>query len=246
MKGKNDAMQLTELTSQRLLNRLLSTLPYENQKPPLDHMHIVALAPGQIIYEPGDPVKFVYFPTTAVVSLLNVMNCGASIEVAMVGNEGMLGGRLTLSESYTALARAVTHIPGEALMMKAPIFREEAARNPPLNALVFRYSNALLGQIFQAAGCNGLHSTEQRCARWLLATQDRSGSDEFPLTQELLAEMLGVRRQSISAIASSLQRMGIVRYSRGQMTIKNRAALESLSCECYRRVKDEIEALLKS
>jgi len=239
-------MPVTELTSHHMPNRLLSTLPFEWRQAALDHMQTVALAPGHIIYEPGDPVTSVYFPTTAVVSLLNVMDCGASIEVALVGNEGMLGGRLAPGVAYTALARTVAQIPGEALMIKTVTFQEEMERNPALSAMVSRYNNVLLGQIFQAAGCNGLHSTEQRCARWLLATQDRVGSDEFPLTQELLAEMLGVRRQSISAIASALQHAGTVRYSRGQLRIVNRRALESISCECYRRVREECESLLKA
>jgi CRP-like cAMP-binding protein len=239
-------MPMGGLTAHHMPNRLLSTLPFEWQQATLDHMQTVALAQGQIIYQPGDPVNCIYFPTTAVVSLLNVMGCGASIEVALVGNEGMLGGRLAPGVAHTALARTVAQIPGEALMIKTIKFQEEMERKPALNAMVSRYNNALLGQIFQAAGCNGLHSTEQRCARWLLATHDRVGSDEFPLTQELLAEMLGVRRQSISGIASALQQAGTVRYSRGQLKIVNRRALESISCECYRRVREECESLLKA
>ena len=201
---------------------------------------MVSLAQGQILHDHNETPRFVYFPMTAVISLRSVMDSGASIEVVAVGNEGAIGVRSCL-DMEGPLGQAVTQVPGDALRMSAQSLKEELTRNLPLCGLIGRYVTSLMAHVFQIAACNGLHSTEQRYARWLLGMQDRVDGADLPITQELLADLLGVRRQSISHVAASLQKSAAIRYRRGKIKILNRKALETISCECYRRIREEID-----
>jgi CRP-like cAMP-binding protein len=232
-------MPSSELTAAKPQNRLLTELSPEDQRKFLEKTEMVGLAQGQILHDHNETPRFIYFPTTAVISLRTVMDSGASIEVVAVGAEGILGMRSCL-DTEPPLGQAVTQVPGEALRMSAHAFNEEVAGNVALCKLLGRYISSLLAQVFQIAACNGLHSTEQRYARWLLGMQDRIKSSDVPVTQELLAEMLGVRRQSVSHVAGSLQKSDAIRYRRGKIKILNRRALETVSCECYRRIHEEI------
>jgi len=232
-------MPFSEFTAARPPNRLLAELSSEDQRGLLEKSEMVSLTQGQILHDHNETPRFVYFPMTAVISLRNVMDSGASIEVVAVGHEGAIGIWPCL-ETDAPLGQAVTQVPGEALRMSAQTIKDEMSHNVPLCGLLGRYVNSLLAQVFQIAACNGLHSTEQRYARWLLGMQDRVPASDVPVTQELLAEMLGVRRQSVSHVAASLQKSAAIRYRRGKIKILNRKALETLSCECYRRIHEEI------
>jgi CRP-like cAMP-binding protein len=223
-------MPPSELTAAQPMNRLLAELSDEDQRILLEKTEMVFLAQDQILHDHNERPRFIYFPTTAVISLRTVMDSGANIEVVAVGAEGILGIRSCL-ETEPPLGQAVTQVPGEALRMSAQTFNEEVGRNAALCGLLGRYISSLLAQVFQIAACNGLHSTEQRYARWLLGMQDRVKGSDVPVTQELLAEMLGVRRQSVSHVAGSLQKSAAIRYRRGKIKILNRKALEAVSCE---------------
>ena len=185
----------------------------------------------------------VYFPEGGVFSLITQMASGGSIEVARTGNEGMIGIPVFL-DAVTSPARAVCQIPGRTLRMTSEAFREEAARGSPLHALLHRYTQALMTHLAQSVACNRLHSSAQRCARWLLMTHDRVGTDHFPLTQEFLARMLGMRRATVSEVASALQEAGIIHYEHGRLTIEDRGALEGAACECYAVIRAEFDQLL--
>ena len=220
-------------------NRILSALPHQEQQRFYPQLELVALTPAQVLYGNGEPLSHVYFPVTSVISLMNVMQDGQTIEVATVGNEGMVGLRLFFGIN-TASAKAITQSPGLALRAQADIFNEEA-RKEPFRMLVDRFIRALLGQIFLSGGCNHFHSVTERCARWLLMMQDRAGVDEFPFTQEFLADILGVRRQSIAVVEATMERAGLIKAGRGKVTITDREGLETISCECYKRVRDEYD-----
>jgi len=228
-----------ELTAETPLNRLLAELSLEEQRKLLEKTEVVSLAQGQILHDHNETPRFIYFPMTAVVSLRNVMDSGASIEVVAVGAEGIVGIRSCL-DTDPPFGQAVTQVPGDALRMSAYAFKEEVGHNAALCGLLGRYISSLLAQVFQLAACNGLHSTEQRYARWLLGMQDRVKGSDVPVTQELLADMLGVRRQSVSHVAGTLQKSAAIRYRRGKIKILNRKVLEAISCECYRRIHEEI------
>lgn len=226
-------------------NRLLAALPSEEYKRLLPDLESVYLPHQQVIYEPNEPIKYVYFPSDAVMSLINLMEDGAGVEVGTVGNEGMVGISIFLAGD-SSVNQAVTQIPGNAVRMRADVFKHNVTPGSPLYKLLQRYTQALLSQICQSVTCNGLHSIEKRCCRWLLMTQDRVEGNQFPLTQEYLAYMLGVRRASVSEVCSLLQKAGLISYSRGSITILNRQALENTSCECYAIVKNEFNRLLGS
>ena len=180
-----------------------------------------------------------------VVSLLTMMESGDAIEVGTVGNEGFAGLPVLLESTVSpASAHALAQIPGEAVRMRVGPFREALRREPPLQGLLFRYANAFVTEIAQSAACNRLHTIDQRCCRWLLMTHDRVGSDYIALTQEFLAQMLGVRRASVNAVAGLLQRTGLIRYSRGRITVLDRKGLEKASCECYQVIHREYERML--
>ena len=224
-------------------NRLLASLPAAadaHLRPRLEH---VTLALKQVLSEPGEPIRHVYFPTTAVVSLLTVLDGGKALETATVGNEGMVGLPLFLGADRTP-GRAVCQVAGAALRLPAASFRTAVAAGGPLHERLHRYTQALFTQVSQVVACNPVHVIEARCARWLLTTHDRVGADRFPLTQEFLSQMLGVRRATVTVAAGRLQRAGLIRYRRGVATVVDRPGLEAAACECYRVVADEFRRLL--
>jgi CRP-like cAMP-binding protein len=207
-------------------------------------METVSLNFQQIIYAPNQSIDYVYFPNSGIISLVNITEDGRTIEAAMVGNEGMAGIPVFLGADRMP-GQAISQVVGNALRMKADVFKYEVTPDTSLYNLLLRYTQALLNQISQSVACNCLHSVERRCCRWLLMCHDRVRSDQFTLTQELLSQMLGVRRASVSEVAATLQKEGLIRYNRGKITIRDRLGLEATACECYRVVKEEFERLLR-
>ncbi len=224
-------------------NRLLAILPTEEYERLLPHMESIFLPLKQILYEMNEPIEYVYFPKNGIVSLVTIMEDGATAEIATVGNEGMIGVPVFLGADQIP-GQAFSQVPGESMRMKAQEFKTFVTPGSPLYKILQRYTQTLFNQIAQSAACNCLHSIEKRFCRWLLMTRDRVQSDEFLLTQEFLAQMLGVRRASVSEVASIFQKAGMISYRRGQMRILDRTALEAASCECYAKVKQEFERLL--
>jgi CRP-like cAMP-binding protein len=206
-------------------------------------LEFVELALGDVIYESGATLSHVYFPTTAIISLLSVMENGESAEIAVVGNEGIVGVSLFMGGKTTP-GRAVVQSAGTGLRLKAEILREEFSQGGPVLRLLLRYTQALLTQMAQTAVCNRHHSLDQQLCRWLLLSLDRLQSNEIVMTQELIANMLGVRREGVTEGASRLQSAGLIRYSRGRILVLNRAELEKRTCECYAVVRKEYDRLL--
>jgi CRP-like cAMP-binding protein len=198
---------------------------------------------GDTLYEPGGQLSHVYFPTTSIISLLYVMESGVSAESAGVGNEGMLGVSLFMGGETTP-SYAVVQTAGQAYRIPAALLKEEFNRGGPLQRLLLRYTQALVTQMFQTGACNRHHSIEQQLCRWLLLTLDRMPSNELIITQELVANALGVRREGVTEAAGNLQRSGIISYRRGHISVLNRGGLETGACECYAVVKKEITRLL--
>lgn len=195
-------------------------------------------------YEPGQPLEHVYFPVSGIISIVSVTRDHREVEIATVGNEGMVGLPLFLG-SRSAPEKAYAQVPGESLRIRAKIFERELRASPVLVGILHLYTSAFLIQVSQGMVCNRIHSLPQRCARWLLMTCDRVGNDRFQLTQESLAVMLGVRRTGASEIAAKLKKSGLVRYSRGNIQIIDRRGLEALSCECYSKVKREFDRVFQ-
>jgi len=225
-------------------NRLLATLPAEEYHRLRPQLEPVAFALGHVIYEAGRRLPFVYFPTTAVVSLLSTLASGMTAEMGLTGNDGVVGVALFLGGDTTP-NRAVIQVAGGALQMKARVLREEFARGGAFQQALLRYTQALITQISQTAVCNRLHPVEQRLCRWLLLCHDRVRAAELRMTQEFIANMLGGRRESVTVAAGRLQDAGLIRYARGQITIVDRPGLEAAVCECYQLVKSEGERLLR-
>jgi CRP-like cAMP-binding protein len=223
-------------------NRLLARLPSKEYQRLLPRLQLVPLALKHVLYEARSSIDYAYFPNRGLVSALTVMEDGRAIEVATIGDEGMVGLPLLVGAKTTA-NRVIVQVPGEALRMAEDELREEVSRDSPLRRLLVLYHTAFLAQISQAVACNGLHSVHQRCCRWLLMTQDRAHSDVFPMTHEFLAEMLGVRRSSVSEVLEPIKEQGLIRYGRGSFTVLDREGLMADSCECYRRINDEFERL---
>jgi CRP-like cAMP-binding protein len=234
---------MCESPPNRIKNRLLSALPNSEYERLLPYLETVSLTLKQIIYAPNEPIEYIYFPNSGIISLVNLTQDGATVEAATVGNEGMAGIPVLLGADQM-IGQAITQIVGDAVRMKADVFKREVTPASPLYNLLLRYTQALMNLISQSVACNRLHSVEQRCSRWLLLCQDRVESEEFRLTQEFLSQMLGVRRASVSVVAAILQKAGLIRYSRGKITICDRPGLEATSCECYRVVKEEFDRLL--
>jgi CRP-like cAMP-binding protein len=203
----------------------------------------VSLKLGEVLYEPGIPLRYVYFPTTAIVSLLYVMEDGASAEIAIVGNEGILGIALFMGGETTP-SRAVVQSAGYGYRLKAQLLKDEFGRFGPFLRLLLRYTQALITQMAQTAVCNRHHSVDQQLCRWLLLSLDRLSSSELSMTQELIANMLGVRREGVTEAAGKLQLAGLIQYRRGKITVLDRPRLEARSCECYQVVKTEFDRLL--
>ena len=223
-------------------NRLLARLPPQEYQRLLPRLQLVPLELKRVLYEARSPIDYAYFPNRGVVSALTVMEDGRAIEVATIGAEGMLGLSLLVGAKTTA-NRVIVQVPGEALRLAEDVVREEVSRDSALRRLLILYHTAFLAQVSQAVACNGLHSVHQRCCRWLLMTQDRAHSDVFPMTHEFLAEMLGVRRSTVSEVLEPFQKEGLIRYSRGKCTVLDREGLKAGSCECYRRINEEFERL---
>ena len=198
---------------------------------------------GAVLYEPGVRMRYVYFPTTSIVSLLYVMEDGASAEIAIVGNEGMLGIALFMGGETTP-SRAVVQSAGAGFRLRAQLLKEEFSRFGPMLRLLLRYTQALITQMAQTAVCNRHHSVDQQLCRWLLLSLDRLSSNELAMTQELIANMLGVRREGVTEAAGKLQDARLIRYQRGKITVIDRRGLEQRSCECYQVVKREFDRLL--
>jgi CRP-like cAMP-binding protein len=225
------------------VNRLLATLPKNEYKRLLPKMKSVNLVLGEELYEPGDAIKHVYFPNDSIISLLSEMSETSWLEVGMVGNEGMAGLAVFMGVDSSS-TRALVQGSGTAMRMSSAAVRTEANRLGSLHHLLHRYSHSLLTQVSQSAACNRFHLVNARLARWLLMTTDRLGAEEFPLTQEFLSSMLGVRREGVSKAAGALQAGKLIRYSRGVITILNRRGLEAKSCQCYAIIKAETDAYL--
>lgn len=223
-------------------NHLLSALPPADQKRLAACLEYVPMALGDMLYEPGEPLRHAFFPTTCIVSLHYVTESGASVETAGVGNEGMVGVSLFMGGNTTP-SSAVVQTAGHAFRLESGLLKTEFNRGEIMQRLLLRYTQALITQIMQTSACNRHHSVEQQLCRWLLLTLDRSASSELVITQELIAGMLGVRREGITECAGKLQRAGFIRYRRGHIEVLDRVGLEASTCECYAVVRKEMTRL---
>ena len=226
-------------------NRLLAALPRAEYVRLLPYLEKVSLAYQQRLYDANTPIPYVWFIERGVASVIRDTQDGPLIEICVIGNEGLVGLPVFLGSESTP-RHVLVQVPGAGLRMRATIFRREVRAGSPLHDLLHPYTQAIINQMAQGMVCNRMHSIAQRCARWLLLTHDRVSSDQFPLTQEFLAHMLGVRRASVSTVASKLQKAGLIRYSRGVITILDRPGLEAAACECYRIIEAEYDRLLGS
>jgi CRP-like cAMP-binding protein len=224
-------------------NRLLGLLSPRDYKRLRPHLQPIPLAYKQSLYRANKPIGFVYFIETGVGSLVNTMANGQAAEVGTIGNEGLVGLPLVFSDDR-APTSVYVQVPGVGLRMKAKLFTQELARSASMRIVMLRYAHAFFNQVAQSAACNHFHTIQQRCCRWMLMTRDRMQSDEFLLTQEFLAMMLGVQRTGVTAAAGALQRAGLIRYTRGNVTIVDRRGLLRRSCECYGVSKKEFDRLL--
>ncbi len=224
-------------------NHLLAALPTAEFEPIAEHLELVPLLLGQMLYEPDGQLQHAYFPTTSIVSLHYVMESGASAETAGVGNEGVVGISLFMGGNTTP-SSAVVQTAGHAYRLGRRVLMQEFNRAGLLQRLLLRYTQALITQMAQTAVCNRHHSLEQQLCRWLLLTLDRLPSNELIMTQELVASMLGVRREGITEAAGNLQRAGLISYRRGHIAVIDRVGLETHACECYAVVKKELDRLL--
>jgi len=223
-------------------NHLLNALPAADYERLLPELELVPLPLGLAVYESCSQQGYVYFPSTSIVSLLYVMQDGSSAEIAVVGNEGVVGIALFMGGETTP-SRAVVQSAGYAYRLKASLLKKEFERGGPLQYLLLRYTQALITQMAQTAVCNRHHSVEQQLCRWLLLSLDRLPSNELSMTQELIANMLGVRREGVTEAAGKLQAAGLIQYSRGKITVLDRPKLEARVCECYAVVKQESDRL---
>jgi CRP-like cAMP-binding protein len=224
-------------------NHLLGALGESEREHLFSHLELVPMRLGEVIYESGRPLEHVYFPTNCIISLLYVMEDGASAEIAIVGCEGMVGVALFMGGESTP-SRAVVQSAGHAYRLSGKLVKEEFVRAGAMQYLLLRYTQALLTQMAQTAVCNRHHSVDQQLCRWLLLSLDRLSSNDLTMTQELIANMLGVRREGVTEAAGKLQAAGLIRYSRGHITVLDRPRLEARVCECYAVVKKEFDRLL--
>lgn len=226
-------------------NHLLNALPVADFESLQPHLKLVPVELGAALYEPDIEMRYLYFPTNSIVSLLYVMADGASAEIAVVGNEGVVGVALFMGGATTP-SRAVVQSAGHALRLPSQVLKDEFIRGGAMQHLLLRYTQALLTQMAQTAVCNRHHSLDQQLCRWLLLSLDRLQANELIMTQELIANMLGVRREGVTEAAGQLQKAGLIRYSRGRITVLDRPGLEARTCECYAVVKQECDRLLPS
>lgn len=224
-------------------NRLLAALPSKDRQHLLASCEPVELVPADVLRNPGDPIRYVYFPTDSIISLGMPIRGGAGLEVGLIGNEGMLGILLTLGVDVAPF-HALVQGAGPALRIAAPAFLRELDQSPALQRALKRYLYVLVSQLAQTAACYRFHVVEERLACWLLMARDRAHSEEFHITQELLAKMLGVRRVGITKAAGSLQRKKLISYSRGNVKIHDITGLEAASCGCYRAGKETYERIM--
>jgi CRP-like cAMP-binding protein len=232
---------ITEITARR--NQILAALPDEDFERLLPHLELVPVELGWVVYEAGIQLKYLYFPIDCIVSMLYVMEDGSSAEIAVVGNEGLVGIALFMGGETTP-SRALVQSAGHAYRLKAAVMKQEFAKGGTLQHLLLRFTQALLTQMSQTAVCNRHHTVEQQLCRWLLLSLDRLSSSEVMMTQELIANMLGVRRESVTERARKLQDAGLISYSRGHISVIDRPKLERYACECYAVVKREYDRLL--
>jgi CRP-like cAMP-binding protein len=224
-------------------NQLLEALPADELARLVPHLEPMAMPLGKVLYEAGEQRRYIYFPSTAIVSLLYVTNDGVSTEVGVVGREGFLGLSL-LTDGFSMPNRAVVHSAGQGYRLGSRALREELERAGALARVLLRFAQAFITQMMQTAVCNRRHSLEQQFCRWLLLSLDRQDGSRLTMTQELIASMLGVRRAGITRAASDLQRAGVIRYRRGQISVLDRAGIERAACECYTVVNKEYARLL--
>jgi CRP-like cAMP-binding protein len=239
---KNEMAARPDLAGPRrnLLLAALAAADYDRLSP---HLEVVEMPLGKVLYESGSKMNFVYFPTTAIVSLLYVMEDGASAEIAIVGNDGIVGISLFMGGETTP-SRAVVQSAGESYRLKVSLLKKEFNRSGPTMHLLLRYTQALITQMTQTAVCNRHHSVDQQLCRWLLMSLDRLSTNELNMTQELIANMLGVRREGVTEAAGKLQSAGLIHYSRGRIEVIDRPGVEAKACECYDVVKRESARLL--
>jgi CRP-like cAMP-binding protein len=221
-------------------NKLIAALPAEDLARLAPHLKRVTLEAEQILHRIDEPIEHIYFPETALVSLLNILSDGTTVEVGVVGREGLVGVS-PLLEGERAMTQAIVQIAGEAQRINMRVLKEEFKRGGQLQTLLLRYTRTLMSQIAQTAVCNCLHNVDQRLARWLLVARLRDERDELPLTQEFIAHMLGTRRAGVSEAASLLQDAGLITYVRGHITLLDFKGLEDVSCECYQIVRKEFQ-----
>ncbi|HWW07015.1 Crp/Fnr family transcriptional regulator [Collimonas sp.] len=224
-------------------NHLLAALPEAEWQRWLPQLEAIEMPLGQVLYESGSTLNYVYFPTTSIVSLLYLLENGASAEIAVVGNEGLVGVSLFMGGETTP-SRAVVQSAGQGFRLRARVMKEEFNRAGPVLHLLLRYTQALITQMSQTAVCNRHHTLDQQLCRWLLLSLDRLQGNDLVMTQELIANMLGVRREGVTEAAGSLQTAGLIRYVRGHITVLDREGLEKRTCECYAVVKKECDRLL--
>jgi CRP-like cAMP-binding protein len=224
-------------------NHLLAALAPAEREQVYPHLKLVPMPLGMVLYESGDALRHVYFPTDSIVSLLYVLEDGGSAEIALVGNEGLIGVALFMGGETTP-SRAIVQSAGHAYRLNGQLLKNEFHRNGQMQLLLLRYTQALITQMAQTAVCNRHHSVDQQLCRWLLLSLDRLHGSDLVMTQELIANMLGVRREGVTEAAGKLQKSGAIRYTRGKITVLNRPLLEALCCECYAVVKRETDRLL--
>lgn len=226
-------------------NRFLASLPPHDFAMLASSLRTIALERGALLHDAGDELEHVYFPHTGMVSMVAVMQNGATVETATIGRWGVIGANAGLGARLTT-ARAVVQLPGTAACVAAPQFHAAAAQSQVIRDLIVRYSDLLLAQVQQSVACNALHALEARLCRWLLQTLDCVDGNVIPLTQELLGQMLGVRRTTVTIATQLLQNGGVIRYRRGHIEILDRAALENISCECYGAIRQNVDTAFSS
>jgi CRP-like cAMP-binding protein len=226
-----------------LQNHLLEALPEAEYSQLADKLELVSLQLGEVLYESGDRLSHIYFPTTSIISMLYIMENGGTAEIGIAGNNGLIGYAIFMGGETTS-SRAIVQIAGDAVRLKADDAKKVFAAGGIFQDILLRYTQSLITQISQTAVCNRLHSVEQQLCRWLLINHDQLPSNKLVMTQELIANMLGVRREGVSVAATHLQELGVIKYSRGTISILDRRKLEAEACECYQVVMDEYDRLL--
>ncbi len=225
-------------------NRLLASLSFADFELLHPHLNAVTLVHEAVLFEPGDPIDRIYFPYSGIISLVVPLKGGQSVEAAMIGRDTVFGGSLAIG-GLGSSNKVIVQLAGDGVTIDPTPFREIAEKSPNLRTALLRHEEALLAQAQQSAACNAIHTIEARLSRWLLRSRDLSGSDKLELTQEFLAQMLGVQRSSVSIVANTLQQAGLIRYRRGRIEITNLAGLQDACCECYGVVKAHYDRLLK-